>query len=197
VGSQITLVQEDFMTADVFAALQDLGRRRLDPPSITSSCNGAPMVVAMYLLQDALYRLQPAIQRSVMTIQTVLFFRRPSAPPECPAPPTLLQPLTSAAMLTLSLPPPTTAARGRCGDGRWMRGGCRVATVRWPIEPPLGRAAPPAPGHGHSGQDEAGQGLGLPLRPRNDGARDGFWVYHDAATPPDGAGPPGIPQEAS
>jgi hypothetical protein len=63
VSGQVTLIQEDFMTADVLAALKDLGHRRSELPSPTPPCNGAPMVVAMYLLQDALYRLQPSIQR--------------------------------------------------------------------------------------------------------------------------------------
>jgi hypothetical protein len=74
-----------------------------------------------------------------------------------------------------------------------MRGGCRVATVRWPIEPPLGRA-PPSRDAG--GPEEAGGGPGPPLRPHNDGARDGFWVYRDSAGSSGGAGPAGPPAGA-
>ena len=70
VGGQVTLLQEDFMTADVLAALEDLGRRR---PDHTWSCNGAAMVIAMYLLQDALYRLQPSIQRCSMRMSGAVF----------------------------------------------------------------------------------------------------------------------------
>ena len=75
----------------------------------------------------------------------------------------------------------------------WIRKGCRVATVRWPIEPPLGRAplaaaAAAAAGGGALGGDDASNQAGprtgpvtaSRLRPCNDGARDGFWLYFDA-----------------
>ncbi len=71
-----------------------------------------------------------------------------------------------------------------------MRGGCRVATVRWPIEPPLGRAPPPASVRDAGGPEAAGGGAGPPLRPRNDGARDGFWLYIDALGDGGLPGPP-------
>ena len=63
--------------------------------------------------------------------------------------------------------------------GSWIRGGCSVATVRWPIEPPLGRAPLSAATGGDVPTGAAGPGPPR-LQPRNDGARDGFWVYLDA-----------------
>ncbi len=108
--SRISLLQEDFMTADVVAALKNLGRRCLEPPTPTPPCNGTPMVVAMYLLQEALFRLQPSIQRSFRSSPTQYLCHAPihtqllstlprsslpaAVPPyPCPSrPPTVLRP---------------------------------------------------------------------------------------------------------
>jgi hypothetical protein len=66
VEDRVTLLQSDFMDTDVFAALCDLRSRlknALDRPrEDLLKIDGAPFVIAMYLLPDALYRLHPSIE---------------------------------------------------------------------------------------------------------------------------------------
>ena len=66
-SDRVTLLQSDFMDADVFAVLVDLRRRlEISGPDLlmkkSARREGAQFVIAMYLLQDALYRLQPSIE---------------------------------------------------------------------------------------------------------------------------------------
>ncbi len=66
VEDRVTLLQSDFMDTDVFATLCDLRSRlknALDRPGEDLlKIDGAPFVIAMYLLPDALYRLHPSIE---------------------------------------------------------------------------------------------------------------------------------------
>ena len=66
------------MGTDVLRAMNDLrrlvdleeGRSPLEKPA-EPAAKGAPMVIAMYLLQDALYRLQPSIERFLLSFSAL------------------------------------------------------------------------------------------------------------------------------